>query len=315
MCSYVISEYSTMFTLQLHMQSTSSWCLQVIFLWSAMLAPPTIPRNWSEIVNAGWWLVGVKKLTRGQQADQSHWPYISWCSHQKHHNLPCFGSSNSSVAPSSGKFQNSDMALKQPEIIDVPDDDDFSDSGPQNPVEAQSYRYKLNAIDGDLHQPLGQWSQRCLEVHCHITQEADGQTLVADGQGWHRGSTEVHPWPQLHLPPSAPHHWRSQCDGASDRSAWGVDLPQEAAQKCMEDRSLGAHHDMLWPPLRSACSHVCHFVANMSSLAKITKPRDFQHGHEGGCSTDDSDQHPGALPEVWSKIHPWRRPQKNACPS
>ena len=31
MCPYIISEYSTMFPLQLHMQSTSSWCLQVIF--------------------------------------------------------------------------------------------------------------------------------------------------------------------------------------------------------------------------------------------------------------------------------------------
>ena len=60
--------------------------------------------------------------------------------------MPCFGSSNSSVAPSSGEFQNSIMALKQPEIIEVPDDDDFPDSGPQNPVEAQSYRDKLNAI-------------------------------------------------------------------------------------------------------------------------------------------------------------------------
>ena len=38
------------------------------------------------------------------------------------------------------------MALKQPEIIEVPDDDDFPDSGPQNPVEAQSYRDKLDAI-------------------------------------------------------------------------------------------------------------------------------------------------------------------------
>ena len=78
--------------------------------------------------------------------DQSPGPYISWCSCQKHHNLPCFRSSNSSVAPSSGKFWNSDMASKHPKIIEVPDDDDFPDSGPQNPVEAQSYRDKLNSI-------------------------------------------------------------------------------------------------------------------------------------------------------------------------
>ena len=38
------------------------------------------------------------------------------------------------------------MALKQPAIIEVPDDDDFPNSGPQNPVEAQSYRDKLDAI-------------------------------------------------------------------------------------------------------------------------------------------------------------------------
>ena len=38
------------------------------------------------------------------------------------------------------------MASKQ--IIEVPDDDpdDFPDSGPQNPVEAQSYRDKLDSI-------------------------------------------------------------------------------------------------------------------------------------------------------------------------
>ena len=50
------------------------------------------------------------------------------------------------MAPSSGEFQNSDMASKQSETIKVPDDDDFPNSGPQNPVEAQSYRDKLNAI-------------------------------------------------------------------------------------------------------------------------------------------------------------------------
>ena len=40
------------------------------------------------------------------------------------------------------------MASKQVEIIEVPDDDpdDFPDSGPQNPVEAQSYRDKIDVI-------------------------------------------------------------------------------------------------------------------------------------------------------------------------
>ena len=70
--------------------------------------------------------------------------------HQKHHNLPCFGSSNPSVAPSLGRFQNIDMSSKSApvEVIKVPDDDpdDFPNSGPQNPVEAQSYRDKIDDI-------------------------------------------------------------------------------------------------------------------------------------------------------------------------
>ena len=49
------------------------------------------------------------------------------------------------MAPSLGEFQY-DMASKQPAVIEIPDDDDFPNSGPQNPVEAQSYRDKLNAI-------------------------------------------------------------------------------------------------------------------------------------------------------------------------
>ena len=70
--------------------------------------------------------------------------------HQKHHNLPCFGSSNPSVAPSLGRFQNDDMTSKSApiEVIEVPDEDpdDFPDSGPQNPVEAQMYRDKIDDI-------------------------------------------------------------------------------------------------------------------------------------------------------------------------
>ena len=38
------------------------------------------------------------------------------------------------------------MASKKVEIIEVPDDDDLPNSGPQNPVEAQSYRDKIDAI-------------------------------------------------------------------------------------------------------------------------------------------------------------------------
>ena len=54
------------------------------------------------------------------------------------------------MAPSLGRFLNIDMSSKSApvDVIEVPDDnpDDFPNSGPQNPVEAQSYRDKIDDI-------------------------------------------------------------------------------------------------------------------------------------------------------------------------
>ena len=75
-----------------------------------------------------------------------------------------------------------------------------------------------------------------------------------------------------------------------------MDLPQAAAQKGMEDGGLGAHCDVLRSPVRGAHSHV--IICGQHVIpAQDRRPRDLQHGHEGSCSTDDSDQCPGALPE------------------
>ena len=54
------------------------------------------------------------------------------------------------MAPSLGRFQNINMSSKRApvEVIEVPDDnpDDFPNSGPQNPVETQLYRDKIDDI-------------------------------------------------------------------------------------------------------------------------------------------------------------------------
>ena len=221
--------------------------------------------------NKCWMVIGwCKKLTRGQQVDQSHGPYISWCSCQKHHNLPCFGSSNPSVAPSSGEFQYSDMASKQPEIIEVPGDD-FPDSGPQNLVEAQSYRDKLDAIMDTLSDLLvddrkdilrstvmslkklmvKHWQQiveanvdvvlksihdpSCIYLHQHLTTKGvnvtEPATEVPDG------------WTFLRQLPE---------------KVWKTEV-QELIMMCL-NHLLEVH------------AHMSSFVANMSSLAKITNP-------------------------------------------
>ena len=144
MYSYIISEHSTRFPSTAacaeYQQVVPAGDFPLICTFSSIhhaKKPISVGECWMVI---GW----CKKLTRVQPVDQRHGPCISCCSCQKCHNLPCFGSSNPSVAPSLGKFQYN-MALKQPAVIKVPNDD-FPDSGPQNPVEAQSYRDQLDAI-------------------------------------------------------------------------------------------------------------------------------------------------------------------------
>ena len=209
------------------------------------------PINTSEC----WMVIGwCKKLTRGRQKDQSHGPYISCCSHQNQNNLPCFGSSNSSVAPSLGEFQYN-MSSKQPAVIEIPDDD-FPDSGPQNPVKAQSYRDQLDAIMSTFSDLLvDDWKdalrstvtslKKLMMKHWWQIAEADMDVVLKS----------VHN-PSCVLSASAPHHWRCWCGRASDRCPLGVDFPQAAAQKGTEDGGLGAHCVVLQPPLGSACPHV-----------------------------------------------------------
>ena len=178
------------------------------------------------------------------------------------------------MAPSSGEFWNGDMASKQPEIINVPDDDDFPDSGPQNPVEAQSYRDKLNAIMetftnllADDHKDalrsivmslkklmVKHWWQMakadvkvvlrsihdpsCIYLHQHLTTEGVDMTELA---------TEVpEGWTFLRQLP---------------KKVWKMEV-WELIVMCF-DHLLEAH------------AHMLSFVANMSSLAKITDPETF----------------------------------------
>ena len=178
------------------------------------------------------------------------------------------------MAPSSGEFQYSDMALKQPEIIKVPDDDDFPDSGPQNPVEAQSYRDKLDAIMDTFSDLLvddckdalkstitslkklmvKHWQQMveadvdvvlksihdtsCVCLHQHLTTKGidvtEPVTEVPEG------------WTFLRQLP---------------KKVWKTEV-QELIMMCFDH-------------LSEVHAHISSFVANMSSLAKIANPETF----------------------------------------
>ena len=84
------------------------------------------------------------------------------------------------MATFSGKFQY-DMASKQPAVIEVPDDD-FPDSGPQNPVEAQSYRDQLDAIMSMFSNLLADNWKDALRFTVMSLKKIDGEALVTDGQ-------------------------------------------------------------------------------------------------------------------------------------
>ena len=206
--------------------------------------------------------------------DQSHGPYISWCSHQKHHNLPCFGSSNCSVAPSSGEFQNSIMALKQPEIIEVPDDDDFPNSGPQNPVEAQSYRDKFNAIMNTF--------SNLLVDNCKDTLRSTVTSLkkLMVKHWWQMVEANVDAVLKSINNPSCIYLCQHLTTEGIDMTEPVTEVPEgwaflrqlpEKVQKTEVQELIV----MCFDHLSEVHAHMSLFAANMSSLAKIANPEAF----------------------------------------
>ena len=165
------------------------------------------------------------------------------------------------------------MASKQPAVIEVPDDD-FPNSGPQNPVEAQSYRDQLNAIMSTFSDLLvddckdtlrstitslkklmvKHWRQMaeadvdvvlksihdpsCVYLHQHLTTEgvdvAEPVTDVPEG------------WTFLRQLP---------------KKVWKTEV-QELIMMCFDH-------------LSEVHAHMSSFMANISSLAKITDPETF----------------------------------------
>ena len=222
-----------------------------------------------------WMAIGwCKKLTRGQQVDQSHGPYISWCSHQKHHNLPCFGSSNSSVAPSSGEFQNSDMALKQPEIIKVPDDDNFPNSGPQNPVEAQSYRDKLDAIMNTFNDLL---ADDCKDA---LRSTVTSLKKLMVKHWWQMAEANVDAVLKSIYDPSCVYLCQHLTTKGVNMTEPATEVPEgwtflRQLPKKVQKMEVWELIMMCFDHLSEVHAHMSSFVANMSSLAKIANPKTF----------------------------------------
>ena len=292
--SYVISEYSTRFP-------PTAACAEYQQVVPAgdfsLICTLSSTHHAEKLISVGecWMVIGwCKKLARVRLADQSHGPCISCCSCQNQHNLPCFGSSNSSVATFSGEFQYN-MASKQPAVIEVPDDD-FPNSGPQNPVEAQSYRDQLDAIMSTFSDLLADDRKDALRStimslkklmvkHWQQMAEADADVVL---QSIH-DSNCVYLWQHLTT------EGVNMAEPVTDiPEGWTFlrQLPEKIWKTEVQELIV-----LCFNHLSEVHAHMSSFAANISSLAKIADPKTFDMVMKASGKTDDSGQHPRALPE------------------
>ena len=210
------------------------------------------------------------------------------------------------MAPSLGRFQNVDMSSKSApiEVIEVPDDDpdDFPDSGPQNPVEAQSYRDK---IDGIMEKFSDLLADDCKDT-LRSTVMSLKKLMVKNWQQMAEADIEV-VMKSIH-DPSCVYLCQHLTTEGVDVMEPATEIPEgwtsirQLPKKVQKDRGLGIV--MCFNHLSEAHAHMSLFAANMSSLAKICDPETFDMVMKAAARTDDSDQHPGVLSESSARSPP-----------
>ena len=178
------------------------------------------------------------------------------------------------MAPSSGEFQNSDMASKQPEIIKVPDDDNFPDSGPQNPVEAQSYRDKLDAIMNTFSDLLADDCKDALRS----TVTSLKKLMVKHWQQMAEADVDA-VLKSIHDPSCVYLHQHLTTKGINVMEP-ATEVPEgwtflRQLPKKVWKTEVWELIVMCFNHLLEVHTHMSSFAANMSSLAKIANPETF----------------------------------------
>ena len=176
------------------------------------------------------------------------------------------------MAPSWGEFQY-DMASKQPAVIEVPDDD-FPNSGPQNPVEAQSYRDQLDTIMSTFSNLLvDDWKdalrstimslKKLMVKHWWQMAEADVDVVL-----WSiHDSNCVYLWQHLTT------EGVDVAEPATDvPEGWTFlrQLPKKVWKMEVQELIVPCFNHLL-----EVHAHMSSFMANISSLAKIADPETF----------------------------------------
>ena len=176
------------------------------------------------------------------------------------------------MAPSLGEFQYN-MASKQPAVIKVPDDD-FPNSGPQNPVEAQSYRDQLDAIMSTFSDLLA--DDRKDTLRSTITSLK--KLMVKHWQQMAKANVDV-VLRSIHDSSCVYLHQHLTTEGVNVAEL-ATDVPEgwtflRQLPKKVWKTEVWELIVMCFDHLSEVHAHMSSFMANISSLAKITDPETF----------------------------------------
>ena len=182
------------------------------------------------------------------------------------------------MAPSLSRFQNNDMSSKSTpvEVIEVPDEDpdDFPDSGPQNLVEAQMYRDKIDDIMETFSDLLADDCKDALRStvvslkklivkHWQQMAEADVEVVMKSIQN-----------------PSCVYLCQHLTTEGIDVTELAMEIPE--GWTFIRQLPEKVHKTEVWELIVTCFDHLLEahaymssFVANMSSLAKICDPETF----------------------------------------
>ena len=166
------------------------------------------------------------------------------------------------------------MASKQPEIIKVPDDDDFPDSGPQNPVEAQSYRDKLDAI-------MNTFSDLLADNHKDTLRSTimSLKKLMVK-HWWQMAEANMEVVLKSIHDPSCVYLCQHLTTKGIDVTEPVTEVPEgwtflRQLPEKVQKTEVWELIVMCFNNLSEVHTHMSSFVANMSSLAKIADPETF----------------------------------------
>ena len=169
MYSYVISEYSTRFL----PTAAHAGYQQVVPAGDfSLICTFSSTHHAKKLISISecWMVIGwCKKISQGAASRLSYGPYISCCSHQNQHSVPCFGGDNP-VAPSLGLVSRTSLLAMAsegvPPVIDLleEEEEEWPDAGAQNPEEAQKYIDRINGIFDHLSKLIHEDKKDALET-------------------------------------------------------------------------------------------------------------------------------------------------------